>query len=574
VRLRILAATVIVIATSVSALAAEFRTIDGRGNNLLRESQGAAGTRVIRFGYSADYPDGVGDVITVPGKPNPRDVSNTVNAQTTSNENNRGLSDWIVEWGQFLTHDISLVATGATNNLLSTGAPADFSISINDPHDILWPVPIRFNRSDYDPTTGNGDVIMTDRGPVAVPRWQINANTSYIDASHVYGSSATAAAAIRTFTGGKLATSAGGLLPPVDANGKFIAGDIRANENTALSATHALFVREHNRLAEQIKSRDPTLSDEGIYEWARKIVGAEIQAITYREYLPALLGGDAPMAADYSYDEAVDASITTTFAAAAFRYGHSMQSPQIQLVDDEGVKVGEIPLSAATAPNAILQDNPANVGLVLKGLAAQVAQENDAYIVDELRNIVFGPPGAGGTDLAAVDIQRGRDHGLINNYRQLRVAYNLAPLSQYDQLTSDMSLQIALQAVYGSIDNLDAWVAMIAEDHVDGSSLGRLAHSIVRSQFERLRDGDRFFFSGDPDLQSPLVTSIIDVDAITLGQLIELNTGMTGLQDNVFFAVAAVPEPTTNVLFIAWVLMAGMAARRFSRGAVGQFQCH
>jgi hypothetical protein len=72
----------------------------------------------------------------------------------------------------------------------------------------------------------------------------------------------------------------------------------------------------------------------------------------------------------------------------------------------------------------------------------------------------------------------------------------------------------------------------------------------VIAQFERLRDGDRFFYAGDPDLQSPLVTSIIDLDAITLGQLIEWNTGMTGLQDNVFFAVPPVPEPSASILFV------------------------
>jgi peroxidase len=287
-----------------------------------------------------------------------------------------------------------------------------------------------------------------------------------------------------------------------------------------------------------------------------------MQAITYREFLPALIGAEAPAAADYAYDVSVDASITTAFSTAAFRYGHSMQSSQIVLVNGAGKKVGEIPLADATATNSILSDDPATVGLVLKGLASQVAQENDVLVVDELRNIRFGPPGAGGTDLAAVDIQRGRDHGLINNYRELRIAYNLGPFSVFEQLTSDPALQSALANIYGSIDNLDAWVAMIAEDHVDGSSLGRLAQTIVTSQFERLRDGDRFFYTGDPDLQNPLVTSIIDLDAITLGQLIELNTGMTDLQDNVFFAVAAVPEPSTAALVVAAAAFAWLARPR------------
>jgi hypothetical protein len=561
---------------SSAAYAVEFRAIDGTGNNTFQASQGAAGTRVIRFGYNADYPDGIGDVISLPGKPNPRDVSNAIIAQAQSIENDRGLSDWVVQWGQFLTHDISRIPTGVAYDVLSTGVTGEFKIPVTDPSDVLFPMAISFHRSEFDPATGNGDMMMTDRGPVPIPRWQINANTSYIDASNVYGSDPATAASLRTATG-RLATSAEGLLPPTDASGKFIAGDIRANENSSLSATHALFVREHNRLAGLIKTHDPSLSDDEVYEWARKIVGAEVQAITYREFLPALLGPEAPAAINYVYDVSVDASITTAFSTAAFRYGHSMQSPQILLVDHAGIKVGEIPLAAAAAPNTILTDDPAKVGLILKGLSAQVAQEHDVFVIDELRNIQFGPPGAGGTDLAAVDIQRGRDHGLINNYRELRIAYNLGPFSQFAQLTSDVALQNALATVYGTIDDLDAWLAMVAEDHVEGSSLGRLAQNIVIAQFERLRDGDRFFFSGDPDLQTSLVTSIIDLNSITLGQLIELNTGMRGLQDNVFFAAPPVPEPATCTLIIAaatsllarrrgrWELLENNARRRGTR---------
>lgn len=531
----------------MAARGVEFRSIDGTGNNLFLPSQGAALTRVIRFGYDADYPDGIGDVIADVGKPNPRAVSNAVHAQPHSIPNRRQLSDWVVQWGQWLTHDMSLIPTSALANQLSTGVTGDFNIPVDDPHDILGPGPIAFSRSVFDPATGNGDVIVTPRGTIPIPRWQINANTSYIDASNVYGSDAVIAASLRTFSDGKLLSSAGGLLPPLDANGHFLAGDSRSNENTSLSATHALFVREHNRLAGLIKQQDSSLADEEIFQWARKIVGAEIQAITYREFLPALMGTGAPAAADYFYDEGLDASVTTAFSTAAFRYGHSMQSDQMLLVDNRGLKVGEISLAAATAHNTVLQNDPANVGLVLKGMAFQVAQENDVYVVDGLRNITFGPPGSGGTDLAAADIQRGRDHGLINNYRLMRQSYSLGPLTSFDQLTSDPLVQAALESVYGNPENLDSWVAMIAEDHVAGSSLGQLAQTIIASQFQRLRDGDRFFYTGDADLMNPLVTSIIDLNSITLGRLIEWNTNMTSLPGNVFFAAALVPEPACGI---------------------------
>ncbi|MEM7624599.1 MAG: peroxidase family protein [Planctomycetota bacterium] len=539
----------------VSAVAAEFRSIDGAGNNLGNPGEGAANTRVIRFGYEADYPDGIGDVITAPNKPNPRDVSNTVNAQSGSILNGRGLSDWVVHWGQFLTHDMTLIETDAAANVLSTGATGDFSIPVTAPGDELGPGPIAFDRSVFDPASGQiGD---TPRGPGPIPRWQINANTSYIDASNVYGSDTATAASLRTFAGGKLKTSAGGLLPDVDGDGDFLAGDPRANENVGLTAIHTLFVREHNRLADRIAAEDPSLDDEAIYQWARKIVGAEMQAITYGEFLPALMGDAAPAAEDFGYT-GVQATITTAFSTAAFRFGHSMQSPELKLADAAGNDAGSVSLRQASENPGLLADDPANVDRLLSGLGQQVAQENDAYVIDELRNILFGPPGAGGTDLAALDIQRGRDHGLLNSNSLHRIAYNLPPIFNFDQLTSDPEVLANLAAVYTSVDRVDPWVAMISEDHLEGSSLGALAQAILISQFTRLRDGDRFFYTGDPDLQDPLVTAVIDLDTFSLGQLLTLNAGLTQVQPNVFFAV---PEPGAA----AALIFAGAAVPRRRR---------
>ena len=87
----------------------------------------------------------------------------------------------------------------------------------------------------------------------------------------------------------------------------FLAGDVRANEQVGLLAFHTLFVREHNRLADKIVKKykralpsGTSERDEHIYQLARKIVGAELQAITYNEFLPALLGPMAPSMVKYT----------------------------------------------------------------------------------------------------------------------------------------------------------------------------------------------------------------------------------------------------------------------------------
>ncbi|MGB6043506.1 MAG: peroxidase family protein, partial [Pirellulales bacterium] len=515
----------------------EYRTIDGSDNNLTIDSQGAADTNVIRFGYPAVFPDGHGDQIDPAGRPNARDISNRINVQSESVVNDRYLTDWIVQWGQFLTHDMDLTGTNAANNVLSDGSVGDFSIAINDPQDPLGPNPIPFNRSNFDPTTGTPDLLPTPFPPFQRPNWreQINEVTSYIDASNVYGSDDSRAAALRTFEDGKLITTANGALPGYNTPGEenddpfglgadlFLAGDVRANEQVGLTAVHALFVREHNRLADLLKAYDSSLTDEQIYQTARKIVGAEMQIITYKEFLPALMGDAAPQASDYQYDDSLNASITNSFAAAIFRYGHSMQSSELLLVNNNGNEVDSLTLRDAFFDPDLLGDNPENVDLLMKGLASQLAQENDLLLIDDIRNFLFGPPGAGGSDLAALDIQRGRDHGLPD-YNALRFFYGLQPVASFDEISSDPAIQAALEELYGTVGNIDAFIGVLAEDHLPGSSLGELTSQIINNQFTRLRDGDRFFYTDDPGLQTHAVEAVIDLDKVTLANIIRDNT--------------------------------------------------
>jgi hypothetical protein len=374
----------------------------------------------------------------------------------------------------------------------------------------------------------------------------INSVTSYIDASTVYGSDPARAAALRTFENGKLKTSAGGSLLPLNTAGLpnedvlglgdqlFLAGDIRSNEQVGLTAVHTLFVREHNRLADRIHQLYPTLDDEQIYQIARRIVGAEQQIITYKEYLPALFGNLAPRPEDAVYDPSVDASITNSFAHAIFRFGHSQIGETTLLVDNGNHLLDTLSIRDAFANPDLLKSNPTNMEFILKGLATQVGQEVDSLLVDGIRNNLFGPAGAGGTDLAALDIQRGRDHGLPD-YNNLRVRYGLTAVTDFDQISSNPQIQARLQQLFGSVDNIDVFTGALAEDHLPGTSVGPLILANVGNQFERLRDGDRFFYTNDPFLQSKDIRRIIDLNQVSLSWVIRQNTKIANIQKNVFF---------------------------------------
>src|SRR5207248_1833447 len=152
--------------------------------------------------------------------------------------------------------------------------------------------------------------------------------------------------------------------------------------------------------------------------------------------------------------------IATEFSTALFRLGHSMLGDDVEFIDNNGVPVrDEIPLSQAFFnPPELAQQG---ISPILKYLASDPSSEIDSTIVNSVRNFLFGPPGAGGFDLAARNIQRGRDHGLAN-YNATRSAYGLPAVTSFAQITSDVSLQQRLQQLYGNVNNIDLWVGALA----------------------------------------------------------------------------------------------------------------
>jgi hypothetical protein len=91
-----------------------------------------------------------------------------------------------------------------------------------------------------------------------------------------------------------------------------------------------------------------------------------------------------------------------------------------------------------------------------------------------------------------------------------------------------------LRAIYGSVDNVDAFVGMVSERHVPGTEFGPLQLAIWKKQFEALRDGDRFFYLDDPVLDTIAQTYGITYRH-TLAELIALDAGVS-VQPNVFKA--------------------------------------
>ncbi|MBT8481485.1 MAG: peroxiredoxin [Myxococcales bacterium] len=512
-----------------------YRSIDGTGNHETHFELGAAHTTLRRL-MSIHY----GDLVASMGgslRPSPRAISNAVCADSQRPPNALGASDFLWQWGQFVDHDIDLSGEQEPAEPMPIPVPAgDPSF---DPGGSGF-MTIDANRTLYHPGTGNDP---------AYPRQQVNEITHFIDASNVYGSDPIRAALLRTNDGtGRLLVSAGDLLPfnivgLPNAGGTgpelFLAGDVRANEQVALTAMHALFVREHNRLASEIAANDPALTGEEIYQEARRIVGALMQVITYKEFLPALLGPD-PMSPYTGYRWSTSPAILNEFSTAIYRFGHSALSPTLLRLDAAGNEItqGHLPLRQAFfRPDRLV--NEGGIEPILRGLASQPCSAIDTELVDDVRNFLFGPPGAGGFDLASLNIQRGRDHGLPS-YNDARRRLGLAPRTSFTEVSSDPDTQTRLASVYADVEDIDLWVGALAEDPVNGGHVGEVAYYVIVSQFRSLRDGDRYWYqagmySGDPDGFS--MQEVADLEATTLADVIRRNTTIGAeLSDDVFQA--------------------------------------
>ena len=606
-----------------SAIVSEPRALNGSGNNLAHPEWGEAGSQYVRLAPPR-YANGISEPVE---GPNPRFISNRIfNALGVDLFSPRNVSQWVWVWGQFLDHNFEL----------AEGGSEEMPISVNqsDPlesfSDTLGIIP--FVRDAAAPGTGTG---------VGNPRQQINTVPSYIDGYAVYGGTQSRLGWLRTGPddgnpeeAGASLMLPGGYLPTGNARGDVetapkmteegaltpeaavVGGDVRTNENASLDAVTTLFAREHNRIVSQLPE---SLTAEQKFQIARRVVGAEIQYITYKAFLPAV-GVQLPRY--QGYNPSVDPEISDEFATVGYR-AHSMvdgeeeivvpagaYSPeQLQAIQALGARVGPVEIQRRHGELLDITQsaaffNPALVpavglGKLLAGLSQMPNYKNDEQIDNSLRSVLFEVPGStertpaqcfeqpqlsgcfsGIVDLGAIDVQRGRDHG-IPSYAQLREALGLGVPSSFDQLTGDSteelppgrtinsfgilnftsftdrkghvtspedssdravsatrasSLSARLKAIYGSVSDLDAFVGMVSEPPLPGSELGPVQYALWRKQFEALRDGDRFFYENDPTLAAIKKAYHITYKQ-TLAQLLTLDAEVPKgeVPGNVFF---------------------------------------
>uniref|UniRef100_A0A0N4ZT87 Peroxidasin n=1 Tax=Parastrongyloides trichosuri TaxID=131310 RepID=A0A0N4ZT87_PARTI len=465
-------------------------------------------------------------------KPNARLVSMEVISSKDITPHFR-YSSLLMQWGQFLDHDITFKAPALSRKIYATGGICNrtcenitpcFNIILPPGDPKLKHARGKFPCMEFDRSAavcGSGET-----SPIfqrVSYREQVNIITSFIDASNVYGSTEVDAINLRDLYNDhgllRFDIVSGSEKPylPFERDSDmecrrnvsednpircFLAGDFRANEQLGLTALHTIFLREHNRIAGKFLQINPNWDGETIFQETRKILGAVAQHITYEHWLPKVLGEDGikhHLGEYKGYDETVNPGITNAFATAAFRFGHTLINPKLIRLDKnfEPIQQGHISLHEAIfAPERLLSEG--GIDPIVRGLFASPMKlpRSDQILNKELTEMLFHKESEVPLDLAALNIQRGRDHALPG-YTEYRRYCNLSVPNTFEEMTTyvtDPAVLPKLKKLYGHPGNIDLFVGGVVEKKLADALIGPTFSCIIGEQFKRLRDGDRFFY--------------------------------------------------------------------------------
>ncbi|EPB72289.1 hypothetical protein ANCCEY_08606, partial [Ancylostoma ceylanicum] len=474
--------------------------------------------------------------------PSARAVSNAVHNDAP--EFHVKFTHMLMQFGQILDHDMmhSPIARGPNNTILNC--------SSCDSHETLsiHCFPIKIGKDDpFFPARHN------DGQPRCMPfarsllgqltlgyRNQLNQLTAFLDLSSVYGSTECEANHLRLFSQGKLNYT---------DLGCFVAGDERSNEQPGLTVIHTILLREHNRIASHLHRVNNFWTDEQLYQEARRINIAKIQHVIYKEWLPVVLGCEAmskydlmPKKSGYytGYDPHCDPSISQEMSTAAFRFGHTLIRSKFPRMNDIFKNMTDaVELKDHFAnPSPLYDQQVGHMESMLMGLVGAESMAFDRHITDAVRNHLFAKPGGPltGIDLPAVNIQRGRDHG-VQPYNEYREICGLKRARTFEDLrtTMDQSAIEALKKVYDSVDDIDLFPGIMSERPMKGALVGPSLACIIGEQMQRLKKCDRFYYENDVPATRFTPDQLAEIRKTTFAKIICSNSQYARkIQPNVF----------------------------------------
>ncbi|MCO6055363.1 heme peroxidase, partial [Pseudomonas sp. MOB-449] len=302
----------------------------------------------------------------------------------------------------------------------------------------------------------------------------------------------------------------------------YMAGDGRVNENIGLTAVHAIFHSEHNRLVEQTKSTVlasndlafltewllpdtapltfPTTQEqidalqwngERLFQTAKFGTEMQYQHLVFEEFARTIQPNVDPFFAPTQvYDVNLDPSIVAEFAHTVYRFGHSMLTETVDRFDANFNVVGDGNptvdgnqqtglIAAFLNPLAFAASGPTPeeaTSAIVRGVTRTVGNEIDEFVTEALRNNLVGLP----LDLAALNIARGRDTGVpsLNHARaqfyEATGDSNLKPYVSWADMVMHLKHPESLInfiAAYGTHDSIDVTATTLAEKRAAATAI-------------------------------------------------------------------------------------------------------
>nr|XP_018909743.1 PREDICTED: peroxidase-like [Bemisia tabaci] len=513
--------------STVECRPGKYRRLDGLCNNVNNPTWGATNAPYTRLIYPA-FADGISDPrVSISGNPLPsaRVVSRTIHPDEGFHDHAGTVM--VVAWGQFMDHDFTLF--GMPLDPRNKNEPEE---CCNRPPQLKHPYCLEIEVPEDDYFYQKYKVKCQDfirSFPSPKPgcklgsRVPFNTLTGVIDGNTVYGVTEEFGRHLRMGVGGLLRMNPAfdefglkDLLPPkIDYPDEgctrlnstqfcFEAGEIRVNEQLVLTCMHTLMAREHNKIARGLADVNPHWDDETLYQEARRIVIAEIQHITYNEFLPIILGKEVMEKFNLltekegywdGYDPEINPNILDAFSAAAFRFGHSLLPTAVERWSKAHKFIASKRLSdLIRRPYDLYRAGVMDEYLM--GLMNQVAQAMDDSITQEVTNHLLKKPGNRfGLDLVAFNMQRGREFG-IPGYMQFRKLCGLPDANTFEELLGTMSNSTVYryQSIYEHPEDVDLWSGGVSERPLPGSMVGPTFACIIATQLNYIRRGDRFWY--------------------------------------------------------------------------------
>lgn len=556
-----------------------YRTANGICNNLDNPRWGASNIPFLRW-LPAEYEDNIsspkgwthGLRVNNHLLPLVREVSNRILATANSDvDSDKNYTHLVTIFGQWTDHDITFTPHSPSIKSFNDGINCEHTCTNTEP---CFPIEFPSNEprirdhneqcmpfSRSAPACGSGNT-----GHIfgtSTVRQQMNILTSFIDVGQVYGSDAAKARLLRDLStdlgllriNDEYKDSGHELLPFTNMGANmcatrrkmtnddsakevlcFFAGDDRSNENIGLASLHTLMVREHNRLARALAQLNPKWDGERLYQEARKIMGGYLQVITYRDWLPHIIGPG--FISNYpGYNANIDPSVSNVFATAAFRFAHLMVQPFIFRLDEN---YQEHPLYSTQllhrtmfTPWRIIFEG--GLDPILRGLVGRQAKLNTQkhMLTEELRDRLFKFSVQLALDLGSLNMQRGRDHGLpgYGKWREFCGLSQPRTLRELAEVMNNTDLAKRLLDLYGTPDNIDPWLAGVAEPFVRGGRVGPLFACLIARQFQNIREGDRFWWQNNGVFTD---SQRLSLRGTSLARIICDNTGITEVPEKPF----------------------------------------